>query len=144
MDYLEREKTIKEAFQKEIRKILELSTKDKQNLHIQCKSIDFIKNSGIEDLLDDLCKSEEELHKYKDLEEQNHLLKLSCNVGDKVYFQVCNIDFVWCQKISKIEVREDGIHYLVGKCVDFTDKDINKTIFLTEEEAERKIYFKEK
>ena len=85
-----------------------------------------------------------ELAEYRRLDEEGLLLRLPCKVGDIVYVKMashCNLPY------AKAEVR-DFTHYLsCGFCIVVTSKhfdkqsipftEINKTVFLTKEEAER-------
>lgn len=71
-----------------------------------------------------------ELKEYKDLEEQNRLIKLPCKEDDIVYKEVIQHD------------SYDNSEYKIISAVCFSFdmlKDIGKTIFLTYDEAEAKL-----
>ena len=86
-----------------------------------------------------------QLKEYKDLEEQNRLLKLPCAVGDEFY---C----IWRNKgqnpIQKMQVKKIEIHERKGIVIQmefvgnrgylfrFYEDDFGKTVFLTREDAE--------
>ena len=70
-------------------------------------------------------------------------VKLSCKLGDVIYFRVKGmnqfaeyVDFIQTQKITRIDIQEDGILYC-SATEKFIESDINKTIFLSQEEAEQ-------
>lgn len=82
------------------------------------------------------------LAKFEDLEEQGLLVRLPCKVGDTVY------------KITRFcsgGIRDCGYSYECSECPEYKPfieyiefkitilKDIGKTVFLTREEAERKL-----
>ena len=84
----------------------------------------------------------EELKSYKEADEQGLLVRLPCKVGDTVY------------KITRFcsgEIRDCGYSYECSECPEYKPfieyiefkitilKDIGKTIFLTREEAEKKL-----
>lgn len=85
---------------------------------------------------------------YEDLEEQGLLVRLSCKVGTEV-FAIFPRDshYTKCQ-IKKIEIRPTifgKICYFAepvarkGCCFKYFDNEFDKTIFLTREEAEKKL-----
>lgn len=70
-------------------------------------------------------------------------VKLPCKLGDVIYFRVKGmnqfaeyVDFIQTQKITRIDVQKDGILYC-SATEKFIESDINKTIFLSREEAEQ-------
>lgn len=84
----------------------------------------------------------EELKTFKEAEEQGLLVRLPCKVGDTVY------------KITRFcsgRIRDCGYSYECSECPEYKPfieyiefkitilKDIGKTVFLTREEAERKL-----
>ena len=91
----------------------------------------------------------EELKSYKDLEEQGLLVRLSCKVGDAVYrvnagakqpiipMTVSEIHFL-CYKNERV-VRFDAIgkEDMGESC--YRLEDIGRIVFLTHEEAEKKL-----
>lgn len=83
-----------------------------------------------------------ELKSYKDAEEQGLLVRLPCKIGDTVY------------KITRFcsgGIRDCGYSYECSECPEYKPfieyiefkitilKDIGKTVFLTREEAEKKL-----
>lgn len=90
----------------------------------------------------------EELKSYKDLEEHGLLMRLPCKIGTEV-FAIFPRDshYTKCQ-IKKIEIRPTifgKICYFAepvaqrGCCFRYFDNEFDKTIFLTREEAEKKL-----
>ena len=88
------------------------------------------------------------LAKFEDLEEQGLLARLPCKVGTEV-FAIFPRDshYTKCQ-IKKIEIRPTifgKICYFAepvgqrGRCFRYFDNEFGKTIFLTREEAEKKL-----
>lgn len=86
----------------------------------------------------------EKLGKYEEAEEQGLLLRLTCKVGDTVwYIDDDDDDYPLELLVTKIEVEEnDYLRYHArekdncGK-IGFIKDDIGKTVFLTKEEAEQ-------
>ncbi len=89
------------------------------------------------------------LAELEDKIEQGTLIELPCKVGDTVYFAVDN---GWdCAEIDEIHIFKDDIVFEwvqydrgyelteLWDCGDFSIKDIGKTVFLTREEAEKKL-----
>lgn len=88
-------------------------------------------------------KLAEKLAYYEDLEESGRLPILY--IGDDIYFRVKgrnqfteDVDFIQTQKISRIDIDLNGILYCTAS-VKFIESDINKSVFLTREEAENKL-----
>jgi hypothetical protein len=101
---------------------------------------------GMGECLDDKCSlmldACKKLAEYEQLEEQGLLVRLPCKVGDTVY------------KITRFcsgGIRDCGYSYECSECPEYKPfieyiefkitilKDIGKTVFLTREEAERKL-----
>ena len=92
----------------------------------------------------------DKLAKYEDLEEQGKLLKLSCAVGDTVYYPDDYYGIVVPVKISEIIIGELNTAQYSGcffdgngdpeKDYDFEIEDFGKTVFLTKEEAENALH----
>lgn len=90
----------------------------------------------------------EELKSYKDLEEQGLLVRLPCKVGTEVFcFFPGDSHYTKCQ-IKKIEICSSifgNICYLAesveqrGRCCRYFDNEFGKFLFLTREEAEKKL-----
>lgn len=92
----------------------------------------------------------ERLAKYEDLEEQGKLIKLPCAVGDILYtnFAVQGWYFREKNKPYEIKVVFIGVNgvdnfinvaYENGNTLQFNFSDIGKRIFLTREEAKKKL-----
>lgn len=86
----------------------------------------------------------EELKSYKEAEEQGLLVRLPCKVGDTVYVptRVLVSEF----KITTIFCDIQGTYFYWLFCCGiyertngFSERDIGKTVFLTREEAEKKL-----
>nr|DAL60386.1 MAG TPA_asm: hypothetical protein [Caudoviricetes sp.] len=87
---------------------------------------------------------QEELKKYKDLEEQGLLVRLPCKVGDTVYVPTRN--FISELRIIMISVDMHGIYFgwklnsgIYPNLDGFSINKLGKTVFLTREEAEKKL-----
>lgn len=88
----------------------------------------------------------EKLADYEDLEEQGRLLKLPCKVGDTVYGINTDRNIVSSLKIISMNIYSYAIYFnyqlidgIYKNIVSFADTDIDKTVFLTKEEAEEKL-----
>ena len=90
----------------------------------------------------------EELKSYKDLEEQGLFVRLPCKVGTEVFAIFPGINhYVKCQ-IKKIEIKPnifEKICYFIepvvrrGQYLKYFNNEFGETIFLTKEEAEKKL-----
>ena len=90
----------------------------------------------------------QKLADYEDLEEQGLLLKLPCKVGTKVYaFLPSDNHFTECQ-INKIEIKPTiygNMCYFIeptahrGCLYRYFENDYGKTVFLTQEQAEKNL-----
>lgn len=87
---------------------------------------------------------QKELKKYKDLEEQGLLVRLSCKVGDTVYVPTRN--FVSELRIIMISVDMHGTYFrwmlnsgIYPNLDGFSGSKLGKTVFLTRKEAEKKL-----
>ena len=94
----------------------------------------------------------EKLAQYEKLEEQGLLLRLPCKVGDTVYYisegfiEPCTVEVIFladytdkdgnCSYIAEIHFDREDCPY-VSIEIYFTD--IGKTVFLTKEEAKKKL-----
>ena len=92
------------------------------------------------------------LKEYEDLEEQGLLLRLPCKVGDTLYYisdgfiKPCTVETIFisdytdkdgnCSYMAEIHFDREDCPY-VSTEIYFTD--IGKTVFLTKEEAEKKL-----
>lgn len=86
----------------------------------------------------------EKLATYEDLEEQGLLVRLPCKVGDTVYVPTRN--FISELRIIMISVDMHGIYFgwklnsgIYSNLDGFSINKLGKTVFLTREEAEKKL-----
>ena len=96
--------------------------------------------------LKDVAELLEELKSYKDLEEQGLLVRLPCKVGDTVYVPTRN--FISELRITLVSVNTNEMamyfSWLLNSGIypnlnGFHGYDLGKTVFLTCEEAEKKL-----
>lgn len=103
---------------------------------------------GMRECLDDRCSlmldACKKLAEYEQLEEQGLLVRLPCKVGDTVYVptRVLVSEF----KITAIFCDIHGTYFywlfycgIYERTSGFSERDIGKTVFLTREEAEKKL-----
>lgn len=104
----------------------------------------FISSNDCADKYGQVTKWLEELKSYKDLEKQGLLVRLPCKVGDTVYVptRVLVSEF----KIPAIFCDIHGTYFywlfycgIYERTSGFSERDIGKTVFLTHEEAEKKL-----
>lgn len=96
----------------------------------------------------DYIKASEKLAEYEDLEEQGLLVRLPCKVGTEVFcYFPGDSHYTKCQ-IKKIEICQSifgNICYFAesvvqrGRCCRYYDNEFGKFLFLTREEAEKKL-----
>lgn len=86
----------------------------------------------------------EKLAEYEDLEEQGLLVRLPCKIGDTVYVPTRN--FISELRIIMISVDMHGIYFgwklnsgIYPNLDGFSINKLGKTVFLTREEAEKKL-----
>ena len=80
----------------------------------------------------------EELKSYKEAEEQGLLVRLPCKAGDSVFIIVGKD--ISRQGIRKIEISDNGIIFKTNRQKRiFSIFEFKKTVFLTREEAEKKL-----
>lgn len=92
-----------------------------------------------------------ELKSYKDLEEQGLLVRLSCKVGDTVWdndfgypesYEIKAFSYGYCDSYVESDIEDEIFYYenysgsITGA---FPMSEIGKTIFLTREEADKKL-----
>lgn len=94
--------------------------------------------------LKDVAELLEELKSYKDLEEQGLLVRLPCKVGDTVYVPTRN--FVSELRITMVSVDMHGTYFswmlnsgIYPNLDGFSKSKLGKSVFLTREEAEKKL-----
>ena len=94
----------------------------------------------------------EELKSYKDLEEQGLLVRLPCKVGDMVWdndfgypesYEIKAFSYGYCDSYVEPDIEDQIIFYYENYSGSITGafpmSEIGKTIFLTNEEAEKKL-----
>lgn len=84
-----------------------------------------------------------ELKKYKDLETEGKLIKLSCKIGDTVWY-VEEDDELSELIVDHIDINDNYIYYhtdekMTGLSYIVSDDDFSRTAFSTKEEAEMKL-----
>ena len=104
--------------------------------------------------LKDVAKLLEELKSYKDLEEQGLLVRLPCKVGDMLWYNVFGYlesyeikAFSYGHCDSYVEVSAEIEDEIIFYCENYTGSitgsfpmsEIGKTVFLTREDAEKKL-----
>lgn len=99
-----------------------------------------------------LVKWLEELKSYKDLEEQGWLVRLPCKVGDMVWdndfgypesYEIKAFSYGYCDSYVEPDIEDQIIFYYENYSGSITGafpmSEIGKTVFLTREEAEKKL-----
>ena len=94
----------------------------------------------------------EELKSYKGLEEQGLLVRLPCKVGDKVWdndfghpesYEIKAFSYGYCDSYVEPDIEDEIIFYYENYTGSITGafpmSEIGKTVFLTREEAEKKL-----
>lgn len=94
----------------------------------------------------------EELKSYKDLEEQGLLVRLPCKVGDMVWdndfgypesYEIKAFSYGYCDSYVEPDTEDQIIFYYENYSGSITGafpmSEIGKTVFLTREEAEKKL-----
>lgn len=89
---------------------------------------------------------------YEDLEDQGLLVRLPCKVGDAVYdnffgylerYEIKAISYGYCYSYIKPNIKDEIIFYCenynASATMAFPMSKIGKTVFLTREEAEKKL-----
>lgn len=120
------------------------------------KELKELKENGILNRLElaKLAIMQKELKKYKDLEEQGLLVRLPCKVGDMVWdndfgypesYEIKAFSYGYCDSYveSGVGIEDEIIFYYENSIGSITGafpmSEIGKTIFLTREEAEKKL-----
>lgn len=102
--------------------------------------------------LKDVAELLEELKSYKDLEEQGLLVRLPCKVGDTVWdndfgypelYEIKAFSYGYCDSYVDPDIEDEIIFYYENYNGSITGafpmSEIGKTVFLTREEAEKKL-----
>ena len=101
---------------------------------------------------EDIRKVLRRLAEYEDAEEQGLLLRLPCKVGDTIYvngilgvgeaeeYKVIRVDYHSNLATKRSEFYIEALFVSAPEnSIGFYDKEIGKTVFLTQEEAEQKL-----
>lgn len=104
----------------------------------------FISSADCAEKYEQVAKWLKELKSYKDAEEQGLLVRLLCKVGDTVYVPTRN--FVSELRITMVSVDMHGAYFswmlnsgIYPNLDGFSKSKLGKTVFLTREEAEKKL-----
>lgn len=102
--------------------------------------------------LKDVAELLKELKSYKDAEEQGLFVRLSCKVGDTVWdndfgypesYEIKAFSYGYCDSYVEPDIEDQIIFYYENYSGSITGafpmSEIGKTVFLTREEAERKL-----
>lgn len=139
---------------KYIKEVVQKNRKNKERNTILIPN-SFISNTDCAEKYEQVANWLEELKSYKDLEEQGLLVRLPCKVNDKLYhfydmnFEDNFADVTPDEFISEVIAAEFIIdrHEITIKCIAGWNTryeylpvvEIGKTVFLTREEAEKKL-----
>lgn len=96
----------------------------------------FISSNDCADKYGQVAKWLEELKSYKDLEEQGLLVRLPCPIGTTVW-DICGMD-IRENVVSGLEYGKDGRWFLWANEDEWLGE-LNVLVFLTREEAEKKL-----
>ena len=134
-----------------IKYIKEVARKNRRNKEKNTISIpnSFISSNDCADKYGQVAKWLEELKPYKDLEEQGLLVRLPCKVGDTAYrvnagakqpiipMTVSEIHFLCYKNERAVRFDAIGKEDMGESC--YRLEDIGRIVFLTREEAEKKL-----
>ena len=134
--------TLEEAI-KYIKEVVQKNRKNKEKNTIIIPN-SFISSNDCAEKYEQVAKWLKELKSYKDLEEQGLLVKLPCKVGDIVYVPTRN--FISELRIIMTSVDMHDTYFgwrlnsgIYPNLVGFSGSKLGKTVFLTREEAEKKL-----
>ena len=112
----------------------------------------FISSADCAEKYEQVAKWLKELKSYKEAEEQGLLVRLPCKVGDKVWdndfghpesYEIKAFSYGYCDSYVEPDIEDQIIFYyenysgsIAGA---FTMSQLGKTVFLTREEAEKKL-----
>ena len=132
---------------KYIKEVVQKNRKNKERNTILIPN-SFISSTDCAEKYEQVAKWLKELKSYKDLEEQGLLVRLPCKVGTEVFcYFPGDSHYTKCQ-IKKIEICQSifgNICYLAEPvaqrryCCRYFDNEFGKFLFLTREEAEKKL-----
>lgn len=138
--------TLEEAI-KYIKEVVRKNRKNKEKDTIVIPN-SFISSADCAEKYEQVAKWLKELKSYKEAEEQGLLVRLPCKVGTEVFcYFPGDSHYTKCQ-IKKIEICQSifgNICYFAesvaqrGRCCRYYDNEFGKFLFLTREEAEKKL-----
>ena len=112
----------------------------------------FISSNDCAEKYGQVAKWLEELKSYKDLEEQGLLVRLPCKIGDTVWdndfgypesYEIKAFSYGYCDSYVEPDIEDEIIFYYENYSGSITGafpmSEIGKTVFLTREEAEKKL-----
>ena len=126
--------TLDEAI-KYIKEVVRKNRKNKEKNTIVIPN-SFISSADCAEKYEQVAKWLEELKSYEDLEEQGLLVRLPCPIGTTVW-DICGID-IRENVLSGIEYDKDGKQFLWANDDEWLGE-LNNSVFLTREEAEKKL-----
>lgn len=128
--------TLEEAI-KYIKEVVCKNRKNKEKNTIVIPN-SFISSADCAEKYGQVAKWLKELKSYKEAEEQGLLVRLLCKVGDSVFIIVGKD--ISKQGIRKVEISDNGIIFKTNRRKRiFNVSEFGKTVFLTREEAEKKL-----
>ena len=137
------EKLTLEEVIKYIKEVVQKNRKNKEKNTIVIPN-SFISSSDCAEKYEQVAKWLKELKSYKEAEEQGLLVRLPCKVGDTVYVPTRN--FISELRIIMISVDMHGAYFrwmlnsgIYPNLDGFSGSELNKTVFLNREEAEKKL-----
>ena len=126
--------TLDEAI-KYIKEVVRKNRKNKEKNTIVIPN-SFISSADCAEKYEQVAKWLEELKSYKDLEEQGLIVRLPCPIGTTVW-DICGMD-IRENVLSGIECGKDGKQFLCANDDEWLGE-LNDLVFLTREEAEKKL-----
>ena len=126
--------TLDEAI-KYIKEVVRKNRKNKEKNTIVIPN-GFISSADCAEKYEQVAKWLEELKSYEDLEEQGLLVRLPCPIGTTVW-DICGMD-IRENVLSGIECGKDGKQFLWANDDEWLGE-LNNSVFLTREEAEKKL-----
>ena len=142
--------TIDEAI-KYIKEVVQKNRKNKEKNTIIIPN-SFISSSDCAEKYEQVAKWLKELKAYKEAEEQGLLVRLPCKVGDIIWdndfgypqsYEINAYSYGYCDSYVESYVEEEVVFYFENSNRSITGafpmSEIGKTVFLTREEAEKKL-----
>jgi hypothetical protein len=142
--------TLEEAI-KYIKEVVCKNRKNKEKNTIVIPN-SFISSADCAEKYEQVAKWLKELKSYKEAEEQGLLVRLPCKVGDTVWdndfgypesYEIKAFSYGYCDSYVEPDIEDEIIFYYENYTGSITGafpmSEIGKTIFLTREEAEKKL-----